>query len=226
MKVPCHIHWERVVAFLLLSIAGLNLHAHTLPISYLQAVQDETYVHLELTINPFELNFSRELDNNRNGLLEAAEIAAADEKLAQRILERVVLKADGIRIAAESAGIAGEPTDHHLTIRAHFPIAASRAAISIDTDLQAVTSASHLTEVTFRSERGMQLARLDAQHPTAQFVLAEARQVVAEPMEIVPANASTAFFVVLALAFIPLTGVFVALLMFAPKHLREVPAHH
>ena len=143
--------------------------AHTLPISYLYLVPDADYVHLELMLNPFELSFFSELDQNKNGQLEPAELEAQKENVTRQLVGSLKLKVNGKVIPAETAGLTPDVDSHHLTLRAHYRVDARRSALTIESTLPRITSGSHLTQVTYMRAAKRQLAQLDMQSPTARF---------------------------------------------------------
>src|SRR6516162_1953817 len=105
--------WARtVLSGMLLAVAVTPLCAHTLPISYLYLVVGTNYLHLELTFNPFELNFFSELDTNKNGRLEPAELEGKQERVTTRILECLQVYVDGKLVKAEVAGLMPDIDSH------------------------------------------------------------------------------------------------------------------
>ncbi len=211
------------ILLLFISFCAPESFGHTLPISYLTVVSDRDYIHLELTLNPFELSFISEFDENKDRLLDSAELQVADKVLAQRILQHIKLKADGREIPNELSGFSESPGDHHVTLRAHYRCGSS-ATVAVESDLTSITSASHLMEVTFFKGGARQLARLDSQTKNALFTVETKHSET--PVPTGQAQASTGFVVVLLLGAIPSIAVFITLLLFAPKQLREQPAEH
>lgn len=158
-----------VLAAGMLMFFDLRAPAHTLPISYVFVVTDKDYVHLELSFNPFELAIFTEVDANRNGRLEPEELAGSEDLLTRQILDHLRLSADGKPVAAETAGIVPDADSHHATLRAHYPVAAAHAALSLESRLQAITSSSHLSQVNFLRDGKPQLAQLDSQSHHVTF---------------------------------------------------------
>ena len=152
-----------------LAFFGLRATAHTLPISYVFLVSDKDYVHLELSFNPFELASFSDLDANKNGRIDPDELASSQEKLSHQILEHLVLSADGKPVAAETAGIVPDVDTHHATLRAHYRLDASQAALTLESTLQEITSSSHLSQVNFLRDGKPQLAQLDSQSHKVAF---------------------------------------------------------
>jgi len=161
--------WQPVLAALLLSLFRAETEAHTLPISYLYVVPDADYVHLELTLNPFELSFFSELDQNKDGQLEPTELEAQNDELTQRLVGAIKLKVNGKLIPAEVSGLTPDVDSHHLTLRAHYRVDARRAALTLESTLPRLTSGSHLTQVTYLRAGHRQLAQLDMQSPKTTF---------------------------------------------------------
>ena len=153
----------------MLALFGLRATAHTLPISYVFMVTDKDYVHLELSFNPFELASFSEFDANKNGRLDPDELASVQEKLTRQILYHLVLSANGKPVVAETAGISPDADSHHATLRAHYRVDASRAALTLDSTLQDITSSSHLSQVNFLRDGKPQLAQLDSQSHKVAF---------------------------------------------------------
>jgi len=155
-------------------MCALGAHAHTLPISYLYVVPDKEYIHLELILNPFELSFFSELDQNKNGQLEPAELEAQKENVTRQLVGALKLSVIGKLIPAEVSGLTPDVDSHHLTLRAHYRVDARRSALTIESTLPRLTSGSHLTQVTFLRTDQRQLAQLDMQSPRATFQPVEA----------------------------------------------------
>ena len=154
---------------LALCISGARAFAHTLPISYLFIVTDVDYVHLELSFNPFELASFSEFDTNKNGRLDPAEVETHSDKLARLLVENLTLSVDGKKIPAETAGVISDGDTHHATLRAHYRVQARDATINLESNLQNVTSSSHLTQVNCLRAGERQLAQLDSQSHKATF---------------------------------------------------------
>jgi hypothetical protein len=157
-----------LIGLALAALAG-RAGAHTLPISYLTVVPGADYLHLELLLNPFELNFFAELDTNKDGRLEPAELAGRQETVARRILDCLSLRVGGKPVAAEVAGVTPDVDSHHLTLRAQYHVDARTAPLEITSSLVSITSGSHLTQVTYQNGGRRQLAQLDMVSPKATF---------------------------------------------------------
>ncbi len=147
----------------------LELRAHTLPISFLTLVPDETHLHLELTFNPFELSFARELDLNRNGRIDPAEWQDPQARICERILAAFEIQVGDAKVNAENSGITPDLDSHHATLRAHYRVDARERRVCIRSTLNTLTSSSHLTQVTFRRGDQIERAQLDAQSTVAMF---------------------------------------------------------
>jgi hypothetical protein len=143
--------------------------AHTLPISFLTLVPDENYLHLELTLNPFELTFFSELDANRDGRLDPGEWNGQGEKIAWRILDAVQVRVDGRLVVPDIAGLTPSYESHHITVRAHYAVDARKAAVSVESKLAGITSGAHLTQLSFGNGDHTQAARLEGQSNQAKF---------------------------------------------------------
>ncbi len=153
----------------LVSWLTVSAGAHTLPISYLTVVPDADYLHLELTFNPFELTFFSELDRNQDGRLGTTEWETQQAQVTQRLVDCLKLRVDDTLIAAETSGITPDLDSHHATLRAHYPVDARRAAVTLESSLVALTSGSHFSQVTFGREGRTQTARLDQQSSRVTF---------------------------------------------------------
>ena len=172
----------RSCALLLLWLGfGAGLCAHTLPISYLAVVPDSDYLHLELTLNPFELSFFSELDKDHDGQINPAELEAQQTNATRRILECLTVRVAGKPVTAEVAGISPDIGSHHITLRAQYPVDARHSALTIESNLATITSGSHLTQVTCSRTGRRQLAQLDMQSPAVTFAPFEAAQASAPP---------------------------------------------
>ena len=161
-------HW-RTFSLTTMLMWAANTMAHTLPISFLTLVPDEGELHLELTVNPFELTFFSELDANRNGYLEPLDWQGQGEKIAWRILDAVKVRVDGRRIDPHIAGLTQTYESHHITVRAHYAVDARQAVVSVESDLAGITSGAHLTQVSLGKGDRAQAARLDVQSNQARF---------------------------------------------------------
>ncbi len=156
----------------MLTLFALRAPAHTLPISYVFVVTDQDYVHLELSFNPFELAGFTEFDANKNGRLDPEELSSPPDQLTRQILDHLILSADGKPVAPENAGIAPDADSHHATLRAHYRVNASRAALTLESRLPEITSSSHLSQVNFLRDGKPQLAQLDSQSRHVTFSVA------------------------------------------------------
>jgi hypothetical protein len=204
------------LGFLALCLASLNVSAHALAISTLTLVPDEGYLHLDLTLNAVDLTFFSELDANRDGRLDPAEWTAQGEKIAGRILEHLKVCVNDRSIAPEIAGLSQSCGSQQIAVRAHFPVDARKAAVSLQSQLSQLTSVSHVTQVKFRRGNREQVARFDMQSdkvtfdsldaPKAVGALASAvGRVEGSPAAAIQANdtAVTALLGLIALAAVP-----------------------
>ncbi|MHB8524071.1 MAG: hypothetical protein ACYDH9_25390 [Limisphaerales bacterium] len=167
--VPPSLLLLTLAAFLCRSTAS----AHTLPISYLTVVPDKDYLHLELVLNPFELNFFSEIDTNHNGRLDPAELAGQEKNLTRHLLNCLRVRANGKLVRAETAGVTPDLDSHHLTLRAHYRMDALRTRLTVESKLNTITSGSHITHVRFGKPGHIQSAQLDMQSATVTFEPAE-----------------------------------------------------
>src|SRR5690606_13485907 len=97
-----------ILFFFFAGMCAIHCPAHTLPISYLTLVKDKNYLHAELTLNPFELDFMSEIDANQDNVLDSAVLRDSDKLLSKRIFQHIKIRADGKFLSAETAGISGE----------------------------------------------------------------------------------------------------------------------
>ena len=160
--------------WLVLALAGwlgwvTGARAHTLPISYLILVPDGDYLHLELMLNPFELNFFAEIDRNHNHRLDPAELEASGTLVARKLVECLHLRVGDHAVPPEVFGLIADFDTHHIRLRAHYRVDARTRALTVESTLATLTSGSHVTEVTFRRPGGTQSARLDMQSPRVTF---------------------------------------------------------
>ena len=179
-------HWLPLRSFALalaLLVSGGRVCAHTLPISYLFVVADVDYVHVELSFNPFELASFSEFDTNKNARLDPAEFESQGAKITKLLLENLTLRVDGKEVTAENAGLAPDGDSHHATLRAHYRVKAREAVVSLESNLQRVTSSSHLTQVHCLRGGERQLAQLDSQRHQATFQPVAPKQKVVKPTD-------------------------------------------
>ena len=146
------------VAMLFNGAAG----AHTLPVSYLRLQSDSDYVHFELIFNPFELTFLPEVDDNRDGELSFAELEQHGKQLADRVVGAFQLSVGGKPLQAETAGMDPDLNGHHVRVRAHYKVDSPQLPLTLESDLIAIMSASHLTQVTYANGGSLQMAQLDS----------------------------------------------------------------
>jgi hypothetical protein len=204
----------------LIFIPGSSALAHTLPISFLKIVPGEEHVHLELVFNPFELSFFSELDNNRNGRIDAAELALHEARIVERLLDALQLSISGKPVAAATAGVLPDLDSHHMTFRAHYPADARNADVTFKSDLGAITSGSHVTQVTYGKAGQSQAARLDMQTREAHFAAGPA---VPAPEPAPPSTNTMTFRVIMLLLVVP--GLAMILLLLAVLRLSWRHSH-
>lgn len=153
----------------MLALATFGAHAHTLPISYLRLQPDADYLHLEFTFNAFELTFLSDIDDNKDGELDADELKAHGQVLANRVVSALKLKVGGQPVSAETAGMDPDMTGHHVRLRAHYKVDARHLPLTLESDLVAITSSSHLVQVTYAQDGHQRLAQLDSQTRKVTF---------------------------------------------------------
>jgi len=156
--VPIGLRCLLVACFTVLTLPAA---AHTLPISYLRLVPAADYLHMELVFNPFELAFMPELDDNKDAELDPNELGAHGQALADRVAGAFKLSAGGKALRPETTGMDPDLNGHHVRLRAHYKVDARRLPLTVETELPALTSASHLTQVTYVNAGHQQLAQLD-----------------------------------------------------------------
>lgn len=159
----------KALTLLLAAISPSWVAAHDLPISNMTMVADEDFLHVELVMNSAELVFFRELDSDNNGRLEPSELQEHGEEIAGRIFDCLTIEVDGQPQEADSYGIVPELDTHHLTVRAHYAVNACEAPLLVALRLSSITNSAHTTQVTFRSPRVKQSARLNARSPQVLF---------------------------------------------------------
>ncbi len=152
-----------------LIMLALTAAAHTLPISYLRLVPEADYLHLELVFNPFELTLMPEVDENKDAELDLAELAKNGQVVADSVAGALKLSAGGTALRPETAGMDPDLSGHHVRLRAHYKVDARRLALTVESDLPALTSPSHLTQVTYVNGSDRQLAQFDSHSRKATF---------------------------------------------------------
>ena len=153
-----------------IAVFALSAGAHTLPISYLRLQADTDYLHLELVFNAFEISFISELDDNKDGELSSDELRAHGQTLADRVVSALKIRVGDKAIAPETAGMDPDMTGHHVRMRAHYRVDARRLPITVESDLNSITSSSHLIQVTYSAEGSQQLGQLDMQSRKVVFL--------------------------------------------------------
>ena len=134
---------------------------------------DTEYLHLELTFNPFELSFARELDTDGNGRIDPNEWEAQEKLVGSRLLGCLKIAAAGRILTPELYGVTPDPDSHHATLRAHYRADVRRLPLRIESTLATITSGSHVTQVTISGAQGQQRAQLDMQSMVALFAPVE-----------------------------------------------------
>jgi len=198
---------------------GFRVGAHTLPISYLYVVPDADYLHLELVLNPFELNFFSELDTNKDGRLDPGELQGQQGIVARRILDCLEVRVAGKPVTAEVAGVSPEVDGHHLTLRAQYHVDARSAPVEIESRLGTITSGSHLTQATYLRAGHRQLAQLDMQSPRVTFEPLEKAERAAASAS--PARRAAPSLAVILLLAIPGLAVLAVASWRSRKQMRE-----
>ncbi len=143
--------------------------AHTLPISYLRLVPEADYLHLELIFNPFELALMSEVDDNKDAELDLGELARHGQVVADAVVGALKLRAGGAVLRPETAGMDPDLSGHHVRLRAHYKVDARGLPLTIESDLPALTSLSHLTQVTYDNGTNRQLAQFDSHSRRVTF---------------------------------------------------------
>lgn len=147
---------------------ALSLSAHTIPASYLTVVPDESYVHVELRLNSFELSLFAEIDANRNGRLDRPELDRHEALITSTVFERIELETGGRRIEPEVVGIT-TAADHHLTLRGQYPVDVRGRRLVIRCNLVGITHAGHVTVITYGNGGQIQSALLEGAGSEAEF---------------------------------------------------------
>lgn len=143
--------------------------AHDLPISHMRIVVAKKAMHAEIVLNSAELNFFSEIDLNKNGFLDSEELEEQGDQIAKLIFDCFSFQVAGQSVTAAVVGIVPHVGSHHLTVRAHYPVDARKAPVSMKSRLLAVTRKSHVIEVTFQRPDGRDSARLNAHDQVVLF---------------------------------------------------------
>jgi len=155
---------------LLISVAAAGAaRAHDLPISNMTIVPDEQAMHVELVLNVGELNFASEIDLDKDGRIDLAELDKLGDEIARRIVSFLAFRVDDRPVELQNCGIVPDLGAHHLTVRAHYDVDARTAAVALQSRLVALTQGSHVLEIVFQRPSGRQLARLDGHASTVLF---------------------------------------------------------
>lgn len=158
-----------VLVYIMLGSFSTPGFAHTIPISVIHILPDKKEVHLQLTINSFELNFLSELDQNHNGYIDLKELNAKRSLLEMRLLSTLKISMDGRDIQAGSMGILLDEQNHHLTFRVHYPKKENFESLKLVSNIEQITSKSQITQITYGAGRHQQKARLQGGVNTAIF---------------------------------------------------------
>jgi hypothetical protein len=199
--------------FAAVALSMFSARAHTLPVSYLRLAADPDYLHLEFVCNPFELTFLPEVDDNRDAELSPAELSAHGPGIADRVVTAFQIAVAGRPVRAETAGVDPEMDGHHVRVRAHYRVDARHAPLRLESDLISITSASHLTQVTYLNDRRVQRAQLDSRSREVTFAPPSPRAIPGPPTR--PAVAIANIWPLLTV--LALFGAGAGLLLFARK---------
>jgi hypothetical protein len=108
---------------------------------------------------------------------------------------------------------------HHVRLRAHYKVDARQVSLTVESDLISITSASHLTQVSYANGTNTQRAQLDSQSRKVTF--APPRELKPVPALTLAQQKKAAIVLVLELAIIPIPFVLLALLWLARKRIKE-----
>ena len=162
-----------LLAFVCLSASA---NAHMLPISYLTVVPDETHVHVEFLLNPFDLQFFSEIDKNHNGVLDPNEMEAFEQLATPRLVDLIEVRVDGKVIKPDVAGADLAVGSHHVVLRAHYPIDAREVPISIRCNLWNILRSGNVIIVKYVNNGHTQSRLLDSGKRFVTFDPAEKPQ--------------------------------------------------
>lgn len=154
---------------IILSLFIGSATAHDLHISKVNIVSGDSKMHLELTINAHELKFMEEVDQNNDGKIDRAEFEKKKQAIGKRLLGSLQLKINGIQVEATTSGVMMDIGSHHLFFRAHYPENDKIESLTLTSDLQEVTSESHVTRVTYTNAGNEKLAKLRARSNSVTF---------------------------------------------------------
>ncbi|MBX3427885.1 MAG: hypothetical protein KF688_19555 [Pirellulales bacterium] len=157
------------VAAITLWLAPAQAAAHNLPISRLTLVADDDYLHAEIVLNAEELTFLVAWDEDRDGRLAPAELAAHGDAAAASVFGRLRLKASGRTAVPQSCGLVPGGDGHHLVFRAHYAGDFTRAPLIVESRLTTLTRGAHSTQVVFQAPGMRETAVLDARSVRATF---------------------------------------------------------
>ena len=158
--------------------------AHDLPISNLTIVAAKDTMHVELVLNIVELSFFSEIDSDKNGFADPAEVGLQSDQISRKIADCFLFQIDGKPVAAAVHGVVPNFGTHHLTIRAHYTCDAREASVHLESHLAAITNRSHVIEVVFHRPNSRQAARLDARDPEVLFDYEGEHDVAATPSKL------------------------------------------
>lgn len=163
----------RTILFLIFGMWGclnISVYAHDIPISTIHIIPDQNEVHLQLTMNSFELTFLSEVDQDHNGYMDGNELDAKRALIKKRLLSTLTIMMDGTTIHAGSAGIQLNELNHHLVLKVHYPKEREYESLKLISDIEGITSKSQITQVTYGKSGHHQKALLQAGSNTATFV--------------------------------------------------------
>ena len=142
------------------------------------------YLHLEFVFNPFELTFYTGRGRQKGYGTRPRRVGGARSGRGRSRGGRAQAERRRNGAAAGDGGHGPGPqraNGHHVRLRAHYKVDARGLPLTVESDPAALTSASHLTQVTYVNGSRQQLAQLDSQSRKATFQAgAEAKSAAAQ----------------------------------------------
>lgn len=170
-----------ITLFVINSIHFNFAEAHDIHISELRIIHDDSIIHLELTMNAFELGFLGEIDISNNGVIDWNQFSENKDIVIQKLRESLMVELNGKLLTTDKTGLTVDDT-HHLIFREHFRLTESEytGTLKITSKLREFTSRSHITRVTFDIPEKQQNAQLEGHRNSVEFDLVQNQSSPAE----------------------------------------------
>ncbi len=173
--------WKsRLPRALCVALIAAAAGAHNPSTSYVRIAMEGDEAAVLLSLNWSEVPFFSALDDNRDGLLEQAEVDRHRDELADRLRAALYLAGAGCQPTLPSRLVSASlvPGTAHLEVAWRYTLSGDRSELQVCSRLHELMTPSHTALVKITGHVRMQQAVLDARRPAAH-ISAPTRGVVA-----------------------------------------------